>query len=74
MTLYQDLVHADHQLTLKQLGERSWWVLRTDLIAGTRRSSQPRVVFFADSESRARDWLASRKQPFFMHTEYLAAQ
>lgn len=68
MTAYQPLCHADHQLTLKKVADNSWWVLRTDLYTFSRRSHQPRVVFFADTEAAARDWLNAREQPFFFHS------
>ncbi len=66
MTVYNNHVHADHLLTLKQVSASSWWVLRTDLPRHGHRSTTPRVVFFGTTEAQAREWLESREEPFFL--------
>jgi hypothetical protein len=66
MTAFRNLAQADHCLTVKQMDSQSWWILRTDLPGHGRRSSTPRVVFFANSEEQVKEWLAARTEPHYL--------
>ncbi len=66
MTAFRNLAQADHSLTVKQVDNNSWWILRTDLPAHGRRSSTPRVVFFGNSEAQVKEWLAARSEPHYL--------
>lgn len=66
MTVYNNHVHANYLLSLKQVSENSWWIMRTDMPQHGTLSSTPRVVFFGNTEAQARKWLEERNEPFFL--------